>query len=80
MNAMRPRFVTFTVNEEEIFLQLDDDLFYENINRTNLEGYSEIEPITELDIIIQSCINRAIDITIPDGISDTMVYKRNYKS
>lgn len=64
------------MSEQEILDQLDDDLFLNRLQKDQIREIASFEPITEVDIVVGSAINRALRLSIPDGISGTML-KRN---
>lgn len=73
---MAANFEVFNGDEEQIFKQLDNDLFYNDIERQELAIYDTIEPVSQLDIVVQAAVRRALDITVPSGWSGTMNRKR----
>lgn len=72
---MAARFEIVTDTEEDIFKQLDNDLFWNDITREQLEVCMGIDPISEADQLVYGALQRALDITIPTGINGTMATK-----
>lgn len=67
---MSKEIVTVTDDEAAIFQQLDDDLFWDEITKPDLEYYIEVGVYakSEFDHVVQRAIERALNITIPSGM------------
>ena len=60
------KFEIITAGEEAIFRRFDDDLFYRDIERCELEPYQGLESQTDIDEYVRSALERALNTTLPD--------------
>lgn len=54
-------------DEQHILDVFDDDLFAGHLNAEALSHYQNMDPITELDVVIDAAITRALNLSISDG-------------
>lgn len=65
---MMEKFVCVEVDEAAILDVLDDDLFAGDLTFEQLATYNNAEPITALDVVVGCALQRARQLTIPEGI------------
>lgn len=69
---MQAEFKIVDENEEEILHVLDDDIFLGHIKKEDLYDIADIEPCMPVDQVVHAALQRALRLSIPDGISGTM--------
>lgn len=77
---MAAEFDIFSTDEEAIVRKLDDDLFFKNIEKLQLEQYAQIVPTSEVDSVVKAALPRALTITITDGRSGIIHQRRKRNS
>ena len=58
-------FEIVTADEEAILKRLDDDLFYREVERGELESYEGLESQSDVDEYVRSALERALNTTLP---------------
>jgi len=66
-------------DENKIFDQLEDGLFWDELSKDELERYVDIKPIGDVDENVARAIDRAMKIVLNSTISGTINRRRNQK-
>ncbi len=66
-------------DENKIFDQLEDGLFFDELSRDQLELYVDLEPISDVDENVARAIDRAMKIILNNTIGVTINRRRNQK-
>lgn len=65
---MAKKIVIVPADEEAIFRQLDNDLFYEDIPREQFAGQPAIDALTDIDEMVTNALRRALRLQLPPRI------------
>lgn len=60
------KFEVIEPDEETIFKRLDNDMFWGDVKREDLEKYQSIEGETDVDECVRGALERVLNITLPD--------------
>lgn len=66
-------------DENIIFDQLEDGLFFDELSKDQLERYVDLKPISDVDENVARAIDRAMKIILNNTIGVTINRRRNQK-
>jgi hypothetical protein len=76
---MARRFEIVANDENKIFDQLEDGLFFDELSKDQLELYVDLKPISDVDGHVARAIDRAMKIILNNTIGVTINRRRNQK-
>ncbi|HMS30883.1 MAG TPA: hypothetical protein PJ984_00615 [Candidatus Saccharibacteria bacterium] len=76
---MARRFEIVANDENKIFDQLEDGLFFDELSKDQLELYVDLKPISDVDGNVARAIDRAMKIILNNTIGVTINRRRNQK-